>query len=177
MTVCLWLVRHGSTDSTDARRFLGWKDEPLNVNGVRQAEELRKSLRDQSFQSVWSSDLERAVRTAESITQEVHIDPRLREVDVGLLEGKTWEECDPFTQEGLLRFEGFRFPGGESVDELRARVEDVLGEIDEPGDHLVVTHGGVIRLLLRRIGDDRSIPPGELVAVDWPQSASFFYSK
>ena len=76
---------------------------------------------------------------------------------------------DPTAQpapDGLARFEGFAAPGGESFAELRARV---LGFLDGLGSgrHLVFTHGGVVRLLLREVGEDTFVPTGTLLVVDW----------
>jgi probable phosphoglycerate mutase len=166
MTLRLWLVRHGSTDSTDAGKFLGWKDEPLNAHGFRQAEVLRDSIKTFDFDSVWSSDLLRAVQTAELVTAEFTRDARLRELDLGLLEGKTWDECGLEVQQALLEFDHFGAPEGETVGHLRSRIEEFLSEFSE-GDHLIVSHGGVIRVLLRQIEGDRTIGPGDLVVVDW----------
>jgi broad specificity phosphatase PhoE len=166
MTVRLWLVRHGSTDSTDAGRFLGWKDEALNSSGLRQAERLRASIDTLAFDSIWSSDLLRSVQTAAVLAAHFEKDERLREIDFGLLEGKTWDECEPELQQGLLEFDDFCAPGGESVTQLRSRVEQFLRELSK-GDHLIATHGGVIRTLLRQIEDHRAIAPGDLVVLDW----------
>lgn len=166
MIVRLWLVRHGSTESTDGGKFLGWKDEPLNSRGLLQAERLRASTDSLAFESIWSSDLLRSVQTAAVLADQFEKDKRLREIDFGLLEGKTWDECEPELQASLLEFDNFCAPGGESVIQLRSRVEQFLSELSK-GDHLIATHGGVIRTLLREIEDDRAVAPGDLVVMDW----------
>jgi probable phosphoglycerate mutase len=93
-------------------------------------------------------------------------DARLRELDFGDLEGRRWEEIGPSVQAALLRFEGARPPGGESVEELRGRVEGFLSSL-APGRHLVFTHGGVIRMLLRDRGCDRVVAPGSITVLPW----------
>lgn len=162
MSVRLWLVRHGSTDWSDAGRLNGWTDIPLNDRGKRQATSLRARLAGMAFAGVWSSDLVRAMETARLAAGGAVPDPRLRELDFGALEGKRWADIPEAAQRALLAFDGFEAPGGESVADLAVRIHRfVEGLLD--GDHLVFTHGGVIRLLLRRAADDRRVAPGELV--------------
>jgi probable phosphoglycerate mutase len=164
MSVRLWLVRHGATDWGDAGRFLGWSDVPLNALGRRQAGRLGERLAGERFSSVWSSDLRRASDTARLAVGGATPDRRLRELDFGEMEGRRWEECSIETQEGLIAFDGFRAPGGESVAELRNRVLAFAGDL-RSGDHLLFTHAGVIRILLREADRDRHVPPGTLEQV------------
>jgi probable phosphoglycerate mutase len=65
-----------------------------------------------------------------------------------------------------MRFEGFRAPGGESYEDLRARVHAFVDELP-PGRHVVFTHGGVVRLLAREVGEDRFVRTGTLLVLDW----------
>jgi probable phosphoglycerate mutase len=160
--VTLWLVRHGATDWSDAGRLTGWTDVPLNDRGRLQAGLLRERLARETFAGVWSSDLVRASETARLATGAPVLEPSLRELDFGRLEGKRWDELPAELQDALLAFEGFRAPGGESVADLRDRVQGFLRRL-RPGTHLVFTHGGVIRLLLRDAAPDLRIAPGELV--------------
>jgi probable phosphoglycerate mutase len=146
VTLRLCLVRHGSTDWSDAGRFDGWTDVPLNERGRRQARELASTLDPSAFDGIWSSDLRRASETAALAVGGAVSDRRLRELDFGELEGLTWDECVPAVRAELAGFDGFRAPSGESTTDLRQRVTDLLAEIDD-GDHLLFTHGGVIRLL------------------------------
>lgn len=164
MSIRLWLVRHGATDWSEAGRFLGWADVALNRRGRRQARGLRQRLSREPFASVWSSDLVRSTETARLAAGGATSDPRLRELHFGDLEGMRWDDCSPVVQEELLSFDDFRAPGGESVDELRRRVLDFARGLPS-GEHLVFTHGGVIRLLLREAGRDGRVAPGALEQV------------
>ena len=146
MRLRLCLVRHGSTDWSDAGRLNGHTDAPLNERGRRQARELAAELAAAAFDGIWSSDLRRATETAELAVGGATTDRRLRELDFGDLEGMTWEQLSPSVQQALLAFEGFRAPAGEGTADLRDRVRGFLAELPD-GDHLVFTHGGVIRLL------------------------------
>ncbi len=169
MNLRLWLVRHGVTDWKDAGRFTGWTDVPLNEQGRQQAEQLAARLAGIEFAGIWSSDLDRAVQTARLAVGWAVPDYRLRELNFGDLEGLAWQECPADAQQALMEFDGFQAPGGESVPQLRQRVLDFLAALPD-GDHLLFTHGGVIRLIRREAGCDGYLPPGGLVHVPWPPS-------
>jgi probable phosphoglycerate mutase len=162
----LWLVRHGETPASRDRTLAGWADVPLTPYGEVQATALRSLLAGQPFEGVWSSNLRRALTTARLAWGEPRQDERLREINFGSLEGLPWETLDPAVQEGLARFEGFVSPGGETFDGLRSRV---LSFVDGllPGRHVLFTHGGVVRLLSREVGEDTFVPTGTLLVVDW----------
>lgn len=163
----LWLVRHGDTEWSEQGRLCGWADPPLSPAGIEQAAKLHTRLRHRRFEGAWTSDLTRASEFARLSFGEARRDGRLREIDFGDLEGKRWGDCDEETQAALMRFEGFKAPGGESVGTLRERVLGFLAEL-APGNQLVFTHGGVIRLLQALSGSGHPPRPGELVVLDWP---------
>jgi probable phosphoglycerate mutase len=162
----LWLVRHGETPASKGRTLAGWADVPLTAHGEEQASALRPVLAGEHFDGVWSSDLRRALTTARLAWGEPRQDERLREMSFGALEGLPWETLDPGFQEGLVRFEGFAAPEGETFDDLRARVVSFVDEL-RPGRHVLFTHGGVVRLLSREVGEDHFVPTGTLLVVDW----------
>jgi len=164
----LWLVRHGETPASRDRRLAGWTNVPLTEEGERQALALRPRLAGERFESVWSSDLERALRTARLAWGEPRQDQRLREMSFGELEGRSWDSLLKAEQDALVRFSGFTAPGGESFEALRARVLSLVEPLD-PGRHLLFTHGGVVRLLSREAGEDSFVPTGTLLVVDWSQ--------
>ena len=164
----LWLVRHGETPASRDRRLAGWTNVPLTEEGERQALALRPRLAGERFESVWSSDLERALRTARLAWGEPRQDRRLREMSFGELEGRSWESLLKAEQDALVRFSGFTAPGGESFEALRARVLSLVEGLS-PGRHLLFTHGGVVRLLSREAGEDSFVPTGTLLVVDWSQ--------
>jgi broad specificity phosphatase PhoE len=157
----LWLVRHGATDWSDAGRLTGWKDIPLNDAGRRQARHLRGRLATTKFDGIWSSDLARAMETARLAAGGARADKRLRELDFGDIEGWMWDQCSPELQAQLLAFDRFVAPGGESVSELTGRILAFMGTLSE-GRHLIFTHGGAIRILVRLTGLDDPVPAGSL---------------
>lgn len=161
MTLELTLVRHGATDLSDAGRFSGWTDVALNERGRAQALALRDRL-SSDYDGIWSSDLLRATETAAIASVIAAPDHRLRELDFGELEGTTWDGCAPDVRRSLLAFDSFEAPGGESTRQLGDRVDEFVASL-EPGRHLLFTHGGVIRALLRAYGTDLRVKPGEIV--------------
>jgi probable phosphoglycerate mutase len=163
----LWLVRHGETPASRGRTLAGWVDVPLTEHGETQAAALRPLLAGERFEGVWSSDLRRAVCTSRLAWGEAVVpDARLREMHFGTLEGLPWETLEAGLQAAIARFEGFAAPDGESFDTLRARVLSFIDSL-RPGRHLLFTHGGVLRLLSREVGEDRFVPTGSLLVVDW----------
>jgi broad specificity phosphatase PhoE len=139
------LARHGETDWNRQLRIQGHADQPLNELGREQARELARSLGDVPLSAVYSSDLSRAVETAEIVAREhelpVRIDAGLREIDVGSWEGLTRDEV-------LERFPDHQRPDGETREVHRERVVAALTRIARahPGEQvLVVTHGGSMR--------------------------------
>jgi broad specificity phosphatase PhoE len=103
---------------------------------------------------VYSSPLERAVRTAEAVAARCSVplvlDDRVREIDFGDVEGLGFDELPPDLQRGLLEEPArVRFPGGETYAELRARVTEALAELVKRHERLaVISHAGAIRAAL-----------------------------
>ena len=161
----LWLVRHGETTFSAAKRVAGWSDPPLTDNGCSQAECLRTVIDGREFVGVWSSDLVRAIQSARLAWGEPRPDRRLRECHFGSLEGCTYEDADSTHGEVFRVFRGFEAPGGESHKGFRDRVVAFVNEL-EPGRHLLFVHGGVIRVLTQDLGMDRFVPTGTIVGLD-----------
>lgn len=160
----LRLVRHGETAWSAERRYTGRTDLPLNATGIVQAEALG-AIAKESYDSIWCSDLRRAVETASHMGVSATATPRLREFDFGDLEGMRWCDLDEVTKNGLLSFDGFRAPGGGTVEAFASTVDRFVASLGA-GRHLLITHGGVIRHLLRRVGDDRDVRPGTWCDID-----------
>ncbi len=155
----VYLVRHGATQSTAENRFSGALGVDLSEEGRLQAELLGERLRRASIHAIYSSDLSRAVETAEIVGSRCGLTPSildgLREIDHGHWEGLTraevearfpgeyeaWEE-DPFT---------YAPEGGETGVAVLARSLPALRTIvtAHPAQNVViVSHKATIRLLL-----------------------------
>jgi broad specificity phosphatase PhoE len=155
------LARHGETDDNlEPLRFQGFRDTPLNDTGRRQARELAERVADRGTASLWSSDLSRASETAEIVGARIglhpRLDARLREANRGVWEGRLFRDVERDEPERYAEWmragAGFRFPGGESLQEQSDRVEAALQDVRASGElpALVVCHGGSIRVMLCR---------------------------
>jgi broad specificity phosphatase PhoE len=160
--VGLLLARHGETDDNlEPLRAQGFRDTPLNDVGVEQAHLLAERVaEDYDVGSLWTSDLARAAVTASIVGARIGLqaqaDPRLREGNRGDWEGRLFVDIAREDPEGYAAWmragAGFRFPGGESLQEHADRVWAALEEIraQAPLPALVVCHRGSIRTVLCR---------------------------
>jgi len=148
------LARHGESDWNVEQRWQGHADRPLTERGQKQAAALAERLAAYPLAAVYSSDLRRALETARAVAEprglEVIARPDLREVDVGSWSGRSRAELAAAFPEQIERWEhGSKgWEGGESYEEMAARVVRAVGEIAaaHPGRHvLVVSHGGSVR--------------------------------
>jgi len=158
----LLLARHGQTDDNlEPLRAQGFRDTPLNAAGLEQAHALAERVAAEcEIGSLWSSDLARAAVTAEIVGRRIglepRLDPRLREGNRGDWEGRFFVDIareEPEAYAAWLRGgAGFRFPGGESLQEHSDRVWEALEQIRATGPlpALVVCHRGSIRVVLCR---------------------------
>lgn len=147
MAIDVYLVRHGATEWTHTGQHTGSTDLPLLPEGEEQARHLGELLRGVRFDAVWSSDLRRALHTAE-LAGFAHpsVTPLLREFDYGEYEGVTTEEI----QRGRPDWELFRdgCPGGESPAEAAARARAFLaGLAGVEGMVAIFSHGHFMRAL------------------------------
>jgi alpha-ribazole phosphatase len=158
MSRVLW-VRHAETEM--AGRFCGQSDPDLNVQGQEQLIGLAQVLSAETIDGVYSSDLRRAQSTAQAIasTRNVPLSlrPALREIHFGEWEGLSWgqiEEMDPeYARKWADGYPHVTAPAGESFQAFEARVlEEVSHLIDRNlGSIAVVTHAGVLRIVLRNL--------------------------
>lgn len=142
------LVRHGETDWNKSRRIQGSNsDTPLNERGRAQAKALALRLKQEEIEAIYSSPLRRALHTAQAIAcqhqLEVQIEPSLREINVGKLEGVEISSLGKRLDE-LLTLQGqdkrqagvekdlwnkLQHIGGESLTELQQRAWGTLQHI------------------------------------------------
>ena len=146
----LILVRHAEPVEEARGRCYGTLDLELSPRGREQAAALAQRLANEPIDCVYVSPRRRAVQTAAALARPVVTDDRLRELDFGDFEGRTYEEIErdepAVFRDWMTSPTTVRFPNGETYSELRARVTAALEEIR--GRHavaVVVTHGGVIR--------------------------------
>jgi broad specificity phosphatase PhoE len=157
----IYLLRHGEIADAEPRRFVGHLDVPLSPRGEAQCARQALRLRDVALAAVVSSDLARAVRSAEIIGASHGLVPKrlpaLREMDMGRWEGLTaadLEAREPAAfRDWMGRVGDYPFPDGEDVGRLVARAWPAFEAVTaEYAGHAVavVAHAGPNRAILCR---------------------------
>ena len=165
--MAIYITRHGETDWNKRRVLQGTADIPLNEHGRKQAEALHHQLVEQGLQftRIYCSPLDRAIETAVIATgvsrEDLILDPRLREIEFGVLEGSRYELENPeiaaALPEQLSNFglDPGRFvpaEGGESLQDVIRRTgsfwKDVLKTVSPEEKILIVSHGCALHALL-----------------------------
>ena len=161
----LYIVRHGETDWNKMGKYQGITDIPLNENGLNQAKACGNALKDVTFDRILSSDLSRALVTAEAIrgdrTTPITVDERLRELNFGDWEAMLFSDIEArwpgLIDEMYLRPHLVKVPNGESFKDLQDRawagLEEFINANDEEETLLIACHGGTIRTLLCKLLD------------------------
>jgi probable phosphoglycerate mutase len=161
------LLRHGQSEGNDQGRFGGHGPTPLTEKGRRQAESVARALAPRSdgeggLTMIWSSDLVRAVETAQPIAEAcgiaVKTTPALRERSVGVFTGLTFAEAETRFPEAYARLMA-RDPdhapeGGESAIQCAARATALVDEAVAKfpaGRLLFVSHAAAINLILMHV--------------------------
>jgi broad specificity phosphatase PhoE len=123
---------------------------------------LRQRLADEKIDAVYSSNLSRALVTAQTIASEHQLEviacPELSEIDFGKFEGLSFAEVSQLYPDVARlwaeRNSGLEFPGGESLDGFDKRVSQFLNRLEKcssEGTILVVAHSGSLRVLVCRL--------------------------
>ena len=141
----LHFIRHGQTKENLQKIWQGHTETELDLIGLEQAVNVSKRLK--NYNQVFSSDLKRAVETANHISSKFEKRKELREVDVGSFVGKKVSETytnNPLILKSLID-DSFTFPNGESMKDFRGRVKQELdylfSQTKENETSIVVTHG------------------------------------
>jgi len=149
--VNVFAIRHGETAWSLSGRHTGTTDIPLTDNGRRRAERLRPILATERFARVFVSPMQRARETCElaGLGNAAVIDPDLAEWNYGEYEGLTPEQIHERAPGWLIFQDGC--PGGESPEEIGARVDRVIARVRTvDGDVALFAHGHVLRVLVAR---------------------------
>ena len=162
----LIFIRHGETDWNVESRLQGQQDMPLNGRGRDQARAVGATVRDWrgpelaglefiASPLIRTCDTMRIARAAMGLDPTAfETDARLMELTFGRWEGLTWEELKAIDPWAAKAREGdkwsFTPPDGESYAMLAERLRPWLATIT--GETVVVSHGGVARVLMALIG-------------------------
>ena len=145
------LVRHGETEWSRDGKHTGHTDVPLTERGREQARVVGEALRGREFGIVLTSPLSRALETCRLAGFGDRAQQRddLMEWDYGAYEGRTTPEIRA-EEPGWTVWQG-SVPGGETIDDVAARVDRVVDELRSlEADALVFAHGHLLRVLTAR---------------------------
>jgi len=164
----LVIVRHGRTEWNRVERFRGRANIELDDVGVKQAEAAANRIAEWPVSAVYSSPLHRALTTAEILARplklEVRMMPEIIDINYGEWQGLSIEEAADKNQvlysKWLENPHKVKFPGGESLDEVRERTSSAVNGLiqQHPKETIVlVSHKVVCQILiLSLLGLDNS---------------------
>uniref|UniRef100_A0A8D3DMC9 6-phosphofructo-2-kinase domain-containing protein n=1 Tax=Scophthalmus maximus TaxID=52904 RepID=A0A8D3DMC9_SCOMX len=148
----IYLCRHGESELNLVGRIGG--DSGLSTGGAKFASALGAYLRGQCISDlkVWTSHMKRTIQTAEALGVQYEQWKALNEIDAGVCEDMTYEEIqENYPEEFALRDQDkyrYRYPKGESYEDLVQRLEPVIMELERQENVLVICHQAVMRCLL-----------------------------
>ncbi|MBX3289438.1 MAG: histidine phosphatase family protein [Acidobacteria bacterium] len=170
----IYLVRHGQSDGNAQGRFGGHGPTPLSELGKAQADVTARLLADEGVSVIYSSDLARAIQTAEPLAEltgsEIHSTSAFRERHVGVLEGLTFDESKKQYPEDYFalinRDVQHVITNGESYKQLLQRTSNALWNIarKHAGQRIAIfSHTGAICFMTLHLmgavrGSSRSTP-------------------
>uniref|UniRef100_A0A4W4FL36 6-phosphofructo-2-kinase/fructose-2,6-bisphosphatase 2 n=1 Tax=Electrophorus electricus TaxID=8005 RepID=A0A4W4FL36_ELEEL len=151
-THSIYLCRHGESEY-NVEGLIGG-DSGLSARGKEFARALRTFVEDQRLAGlkVWTSQLKRSIQTAEALGVPYEQWKILNEIDAGVCEEMSYEKIkrdypDEYTSRDQDKYH-YRYPGGESYQDLVQRLEPVIMELERQGNVLVICHQAVMRCLL-----------------------------
>ncbi|XP_043829828.1 6-phosphofructo-2-kinase/fructose-2,6-bisphosphatase 1 isoform X5 [Dromiciops gliroides] len=148
----IYLCRHGESELNLKGRIGG--DSGLSPRGKQYAYALANFIQSQDISSlkVWTSHMKRTIQTAEALQVPYEQWKALNEIDAGVCEEMTYEEIqEHYPEEFALRDQDkyrYRYPKGESYEDLVQRLEPVIMELERQENVLVICHQAVMRCLL-----------------------------
>jgi broad specificity phosphatase PhoE len=144
MSIKITYFVHGTTTDNEKGLATGWSPGVLSELGIQQAEELGEQVKDKKFDIVISSDLQRAIDSANlgfGDKYEIIHDERLRECNYG---DNTEHPAKEFKAD-MKPFVDTPFPNGESYKDVETRIRsfvDFLKENYEEKHVAIVAHQG-----------------------------------
>lgn len=177
------ICRHGETDANVQKRLQGRIETSINVRGKKQARLIAERLKGEKFDHVLCSPQLRCRQTMDEIMKyhknEVEFRNELREIDLGKYSSMNRQDIDAnFPGDWSERVDNkyeFVHEGGESYKQAdENRVKPLLKEFREKYSSrkiLVVTHGGICRLLL---GDLLGLSGKEKMGIELPNDCIYY---
>ena len=183
----LILIRHGQSLWNLENRFTGWVDVPITAQGIEEARQAARKIKDIKVDVAYTSTLSRAQDTLKAIMDEIGLevpvirDKALNERDYGDLSGLNKEETA--AKYGKDQVHTWRRsydvapPGGEALKDTRARTlpffeRCIMGDIRQGKSVLVVAHGNSNRSIVMAI---ENLTPEQIVKVELGTGVPYLY--
>nr|WP_300004891.1 histidine phosphatase family protein [Tissierella sp.] len=152
------MIRHGQSED-NVEGVFGTYNSSLSEKGKHQIEKTRERLKDFDYSRVYYSPFKRTIQTLEILQLDGKSDSRIGEYNFGKFAGMNFEEIEeeyPKEYDQWNRNQNkYIIEDGESLEIVYDRVKDFLEEIIEKDESVVlVTHAGIIRLVLCWVFDD-----------------------
>jgi probable phosphoglycerate mutase len=147
----VYVIRHGETEWSLSGRHTGETDISLTENGRNVAKRLKPALATKDFALVLTSPLRRARETCElaGFGERAEVDRDLLEWNYGEYEGLTPKQIRAIRPDWMIFKDGA--PGGESPDQVAARVDRVIGKVRAvQGNVAIFAHGHLLRTFAAR---------------------------
>lgn len=147
----IYLMRHGLDDESYVG---GYSDVDLIDEGVEQVDDVGKWLCEMNytFENIYTSDIKRAVTTANIINEYLNIpvllDKNLRELNKGILNGMKKDDAMNLYFKYMINKDiNMKYPNGESMMDFYLRIRNLLTYFSKYENSLVITHRGVINMI------------------------------
>ena len=155
----IYLIRHAESEGNTYRRAHGHYNGQITATGHMQIEQLRQRFANETIDVIYSSDLDRAVTTAKSLSEPRNLPvnkcKNLREVDLGAWEDQAWGDLEHNEPEMIIYFNSdpslWKTDGSESLESVISRMSKIIYEIGENHEGQTVavfSHGFAIRSLM-----------------------------
>ena len=154
----LFLIRHGESEANRLQMYAGQTNVPLSDKGREDALSIKPILEEIKFDKIYSSDLKRAVQTAQNAIPgcKPETSPLLREINVGNISYKpldilTDADKKEIQENGYVNFDG------ESSLEFKSRISDFMKKLEnlECDNIVIFSHGGWLRTFLDIVAGQR----------------------
>lgn len=177
--ILMYFIRHGETKANNPRSstFRGWSDVPLDEDGKKTAAELAKKFSSVPLSGLVTSDIPRAVETAQTISPSAQPDPGLRPWNVGIFTGKSREQYLPKIKK-FIDSPDQPIPRGESLNDFKSRVVGTVRRYAQEAQKAtaplaLVAHGSVLTAIKREFDPksnaiflhDNEVEPGGVLAL------------
>lgn len=162
----LYVIRHGQSETNVMGCYTGWSQVNLTQNGIEDAKSVRLLLEGIPFDKIYSSDLHRAMQTAENAIPGCTYEttPLLREIGLGTLELRRIDEVRENVDKHNAKEVGYAMFGGESREQMMQRARDFLKMVETQDCEYVAafSHWGCLMAILNLVLDVR-IPGNNII--------------